>query len=150
MAALGTGVLGYRQRLYLGVTMSSSGFSGGNLINNAMDVKVKNDAADLDFTLRNCNGFKGHAVGLKDLELTFKLPYDDGDTNGLIALLSAKAANTSIKVAAVDGNDKNGEVAECRVFDASRNEQNGEIVSFDFTLKPYYAAAIPPVVIGNT
>jgi hypothetical protein len=129
--------------------MSSSGFSGGNLVKSALDVKVDSDVADLDFTTRNCNGFKGHAQGLRDWKASFKLPFDDTDTNGLVLLMSAFVARTTVKVATVDEADKNGEVVEASVMKAGRDEKNGEIVAIDFELVPYFAAAIPPVVIGN-
>lgn len=142
--------LGYKERLYFGVTLSSSSFTGGTLITNVKEVKISDNVGPIENTTRNCNGFKQFAAGLRDFGLSGKCNKDDTDTNGMMAIASAYAAKTTIKAAAVDANDKNGVAGEFIVAKAEATENNGEIVEIDFELKPYYAAAIPPFDIGNS
>lgn len=137
--------LGYKQRLIFGITLASSKYTGGTDVKWVKEVKVDDSAADLDHTTRNCNGFKGHAQGLRDLKYTFKYPVDDNDVSGqMTVLMSAYAARTTIKAAAVDPDGQNGTAAEMAVMKANTTEDNEKIVEIDFELVPHYAAAIPP------
>jgi len=137
--------LGYKQRLYLGITLASSAFTGGTLVQFVKEVKVDDNKAELDMTTRNCNGFKGRAAGLRDLKYTFKYPVDKNDASGQLAvLLGAFVADTTVIAAAVDQDDKNGTAAEMTVMKANHTEDNEKIVEYDFELVPFYAAAIPP------
>jgi hypothetical protein len=143
MATLGPR-LGYKQRLYFGVTLASSSFTSGTLITNVKEVKISDNRGPLENTTRACNGFKQFAQGLRDLGISFKMNVDDGDTNGFVAAFNAYKNGTTLKVAAVDANDVNGVIGEFVVAKFEGDEKNGEIVEIDAELRPYYAAAIPP------
>ena len=137
--------LGFKQRLYFGVTLTSSTFSGGTKVTYIKDVKVSDTVKVLDNTTRNCNGFVGNAPGLRDVKITGKYIVDDNDKSGQLGvLLNAYSDETTINVAAVDPTDKIGVCMTAMVSKAERTEANGEIVDIDFELTPHYAADIPP------
>jgi len=114
------------------------------------DLSISLDKDETDVTTRGSGGFKEFVDGMIDASLEFSMLYDDTDTD-FTALRTAFFAKTNVEVLVLDGaatgdgsTGNQGLRARMMVKSMTRNENLGEALMMDFTLRPVKNADGPP------
>ena len=95
-----------------------------------------------DATVRSSGGFREYVDGLKDVNVSFKMLWDNA-ADGYDELLAAYQNNTSIEILCVDGvtpppsgESIKGVRMTCMVSNFTRDETLGEVMWSDVELRP--------------
>ena len=116
------------------------------LIPNVRDLKLPFSKGEADVTTRANNGWRATVGTLKEAEVNFQMVYDPDDT-GFSVVMDAYMNNTTIGIAAMDGDlitpGSQGLWADCGVtkFEVSAGLEEALLV--DITIKPTYSANAP-------
>jgi len=115
-------------------------------IGNAKDVTLNLETGEADVTTRGNGGWRATIATLKEGSVEFEMIWDSEDTS-FAAFRSAFFNNTSVEVAAMDGDitesGSSGLHAACSVTNFTRNEPLEEAVTASTTIKPTYSENAP-------
>jgi hypothetical protein len=114
------------------------------------DLSISLDKDETDVTVRASGGFKEFVDGMIDASLEFSMLYDDTDTD-FTALRTAFFAKTQVEVLVLDGaatgagsTGNQGLRARMMVKSMTRNENLGEALMMDITMRPVKNSDGPP------
>lgn len=121
-----------------------------NEVPNVKDLTLGLDKDETDVTTRASGGFKEFVDGMIDASVEFSMLWDDADED-FTALRTAFFAKTPIEFAVMDGpvsgdgsSGSQGLRATCMVKGFTRNENLGEALMVDVTIRPTKNANAAP------
>lgn len=110
-----------------------------DLVSNVKDLTMSLDKDEVDITTRASGGFKEFIDGMIDASIDFGMVYDTADTD-FTAIRTAFFAKTAIEFLILDGlvatAGNQGLRVTCMVKGFTRNENLGEALMVDVTLRP--------------
>lgn len=118
-----------------------------DLINNVKDLTLSLDKDEVDITTRGSGGFKEFIDGMIDASIDFGMVWDTEDTD-FAAIRTAFFAKTAVEFLILDGlvatTGSQGLRVTCMVKSFTRNENLGEALMADVTLRPVKNANAAP------
>ena len=118
-----------------------------DLIGNVKDLTLSLEKDETDVTTRASGGWKEFVDGMKDATIEFGMLWDTGDAD-FTAIKDAFTGNTSIEVLVLDGlvatAGSQGLRVTCMVKSFTRNENLGEALMVDVSLRPVKNANAAP------
>lgn len=121
-----------------------------DLVANIKDLTLNLDKDETDVTTRSSEGFKEFVDGLIDASVDFSMLWDDADSD-FTAIRTAFFAKTAIEFLILDGPQsgtgsagRQGLRATMMTKSFTRNENLGEALMVDVTLRPAKNANSPP------
>lgn len=138
-------VLAENAKLYR--NSGSYGTPTWDLITNVRDLTLNLDKDEVDITTRGSGGFKEFIDGMIDASIDFGMVWDTADTD-FTAIRTAFFAKTAIEFLILDGlvatPGSQGLRVTCMVKSFTRNENLGEALMVDVTLRPVKNANAAP------
>ena len=138
-------VLSENAKLYR--NSGSYGTPTWDLINNVKDLTLNLDKDEVDITTRGSGGFKEFIDGMIDASIDFGMVWDTADTD-FTAIRTAFFAKTAIEFLILDGlqatSGSQGLRVTCMIKSFTRNENLGEALMVDVTLRPVKNANAAP------
>lgn len=128
--------MGYECKLYLGAAGTSQGEASKELTNIMEEPQILMSRSEVDRTTRANSGWKGKRAGLGEWGVTFRMKYDNADTNQSL-LQTSFLSNVSIGCSVLDGSISGGGKGfkgAVWVQQFQRNEGLDNIVNIDVTL----------------
>ena len=118
-----------------------------DLIGNVKDLTLSLEKDETDVTTRASGGWKEFVDGMKDATIEFGMLWDTGDAD-FTAIKDAFTGNTAIEVLVLDGlvatAGSQGLRVTCMVKSFTRNENLGEALMVDVSLRPVKNANAAP------
>lgn len=138
-------VLSENAKLYR--NSGSYGTPTWDLIDNVKDLTLNLDKDEVDITTRGSGGFKEFIDGMIDASIDFGMVWDTADTD-FTAIRTAFFAKTAIEFLILDGlqatSGSQGLRVTCMIKSFTRNENLGEALMVDVTLRPVKNANAAP------
>jgi len=137
-------VLGLNAKLYYDVLGAAN--DDWTEMENVKDVTLTLTKSEADVTTRGSNGWRQTVGALKEATLDFEMVWDTDD-DGFTAIQDAFINNTSIGMAAMDGDidvvGTQGLVADFDVVSFTRTEPLEEVLKVAVSVKPTYSVTAP-------
>lgn len=118
-----------------------------DIIPNIKDLTLQLDKDETDVTTRASGGFKEMVDGLIDASIQFQMLWDTADTD-FTSIRTAFFAKTAIEFLVLDGpsgtSGSQGLRATCMIKSFTRNENLGEALMVDITIRPVKNANAAP------
>jgi hypothetical protein len=121
-------------------------------LNKVKDVSLNLTKETADSTVRSSGGFREYVDGLKDVNVSFKMLWDNA-ADGYDELLAAYENNTAVEILCVDGatpppsgESIKGVRMTTMVANFTRDETLGEVMWADVELRPVSNANSAPAI----